>query len=91
MLMKMQVQVGKLRTWWCRVQHQSVRWPIRGEYECATCYRRYPVPWQEAASSRFQKCLSESPFDHRFGTRASRLAGHVARILSVSGRNNNEQ
>ena len=54
MLMKMQVQVEKLREWWCRLQHQSVRWPIRGEYECATCYRRYPVPWQQTPSSRFQ-------------------------------------
>lgn len=32
-------------TLWCEFMHDSPMWPIRGEYECRTCGRRYPVPW----------------------------------------------
>jgi hypothetical protein len=34
-------------TLWCDFTHDSPMWPIRGEYECRTCGRRYPVPWAE--------------------------------------------
>ena len=37
-------------TLWCDFMHDSPMWPIRGEYECRTCGRRYPVPW---AGDRF--------------------------------------
>jgi len=59
MLMKMQLQFDRLGEWWCRLQHQSVRWPIRGEYECATCCRRYPVPWEVLPSKRFQAACGD--------------------------------
>jgi len=62
MLGRLQVQIEKLGGWWCRVQHQSVRWPIYGEYQCATCYRRLPVPWagrpQQHPSARIQRVSS---------------------------------
>lgn len=32
---------------WCEVMHSSPMWPIHGQYECATCGRRHPVPWAE--------------------------------------------
>jgi hypothetical protein len=32
-------------TFWCDFMHDSPMWPIRGEYECRTCGRHYPVPW----------------------------------------------
>ncbi|HET9374703.1 MAG TPA: hypothetical protein VFO40_07010, partial [Chthoniobacterales bacterium] len=37
-------------TLWCDFMHDSPMWPIRGEYECRVCGRRYPVPW---AGDRF--------------------------------------
>ena len=37
-------------TLWCDFMHDSPMWPIRVEYECRTCGRRYPVPW---ATDRF--------------------------------------
>ncbi len=37
-------------TLWCDFMHDSPMWPFRGEYECRTCGRRYPVPW---AGDRF--------------------------------------
>jgi len=48
---RLQIQIEKLSAWWCRAQHDSVRWPAHGEYQCATCRRRYPVPWGAAALS----------------------------------------
>ena len=35
---------------WCRLTHDSVMWPIHGEYECRSCGRRYGVPWDGAAA-----------------------------------------
>ncbi len=35
---------------WCRLAHESVMWPIHGEYECRACGRRYAVPWNAAAA-----------------------------------------
>ena len=36
---------------WCRTMHRRPMWPIHGEYECATCLRRYPVPWEAKGDS----------------------------------------
>ena len=60
---KLEFQIERLGSWWCRAQHRRVRWPVHGEYECATCYRRYAVPWagnqEQAASSRNQRVSSD--------------------------------
>jgi len=45
-----QKAAGRFGTLWCDFMHDSPMWPIRGEYECRTCGRRYPVPW---AGDRF--------------------------------------
>jgi len=37
--------VGLVGTVWCRHFHNSVMWPIHGEYECRSCGRRFTVPW----------------------------------------------
>jgi hypothetical protein len=55
----LEIQLERLRRWWCRLQHQSVRWPVRGQYECTTCYRRYAVPWAAPAVT------TRSPFGDR--------------------------
>lgn len=31
---------------WCRLMHHEPMWPIRGNYECRICGRRFPVPWE---------------------------------------------
>jgi hypothetical protein len=49
MLRQMQVQMEYLWIWWCRQMHTSVRWPIHGRYNCATCGRTYTVPWHASA------------------------------------------
>ena len=63
MLARLQVQIERLDAWWCRVQHQSVRWPIDGEYQCSTCYRRLPVPWagrpEQHPNTRIQRASSD--------------------------------
>jgi len=40
-----QTAARRFGTLWCDFMHDSPMWPIRGEYECRTCGRRYPVPW----------------------------------------------
>ena len=37
--------VDLLGVFWCRHFHDSVMWPIHGEYECRSCGRRHSVPW----------------------------------------------
>jgi hypothetical protein len=36
---------------WCRTMHGSPMWPSHGHYECRTCGREYPVPWEPDATS----------------------------------------
>ena len=40
MFRKLQWRVGAA---WCRMSHESVLWPLHGEYRCRTCGRRYPA------------------------------------------------
>jgi len=37
----------KLGMLWCDFTHDSPMWPIHGQYQCRTCGRHYPVPWDE--------------------------------------------
>jgi hypothetical protein len=52
MFRKFQSSIGTL---WCKLHHESLMWPVHGEYECAECGRRYPAfassrvaGWQDA-------------------------------------------
>lgn len=40
MLRELQSNMGRL---WCAVMHESVMWPVHGEYQCRACGRRYPA------------------------------------------------
>ena len=40
MFRKLQSSVGNL---WCKLAHESLMWPVHGEYECAECGRHYPA------------------------------------------------
>jgi hypothetical protein len=31
---------------WCQAMHSDAMWPVKGEYICKTCLRRYPVAWE---------------------------------------------
>jgi hypothetical protein len=46
MTQKIQIRVEQIASWWCRHRHNSLLWPISGEYTCAICGRHYPVPWR---------------------------------------------
>ena len=35
---------------WCRTMHDSPMWPSHGHYQCRTCGREYPVPWELGAT-----------------------------------------
>jgi hypothetical protein len=61
---KLSIQIERLSAWWCRAQHESLRWPLHGEYECATCYRRYPVPWAESPAARSSRTNPITCGDH---------------------------
>lgn len=51
MLRDMQSNLGRL---WCALMHESVMWPVHGEYECRTCGRRYPA-FIDAPPARWPK------------------------------------
>ena len=36
---------GALGVLWCRLMHDDVTWPIRGNYQCRICGFIYRVPW----------------------------------------------
>ena len=40
MFEKLQRNIG---TVWCEVMHESLKWPVHGQYECRKCGRRYPA------------------------------------------------
>jgi hypothetical protein len=44
--------VDLLGAFWCRHFHDSVMWPIHGEYECRSCGRRHSVPWDPRRAIR---------------------------------------
>lgn len=35
---------------WCYSMHPDPMWPVRGQYQCPKCYRKFPVPWEEKPS-----------------------------------------
>ena len=35
----------RLRDLWCKVIHNSLMWPIHGQYECRACGRRHSISW----------------------------------------------
>jgi hypothetical protein len=37
----------RLGALWCKSMHPAPMWPVHGHYQCPTCLRSYPVPWEE--------------------------------------------
>jgi hypothetical protein len=51
MLRKFQSNLG---TVWCTLMHDSMMWPVHGQYECRTCGRQYPA-FPEAPAASWSK------------------------------------
>jgi len=45
---------------WCRLMHDDITWPSRGQYCCRRCGRLYPVRWGESAGSSRPKVVETS-------------------------------
>jgi hypothetical protein len=52
-------------TIWCSLAHESVLWPIHGQYECRTCGRHYTafenMPAATSAGARRQSVAVQAP------------------------------
>jgi hypothetical protein len=35
---------------WCQAMHSDAMWPVKGEYQCRTCLRKYKVAWEPSAT-----------------------------------------
>jgi hypothetical protein len=52
-LLNLSGMMRRMGDWWCTLMHNSVMWPIHGQYQCRRCGRSRPVPWaQPDAPSR---------------------------------------
>ena len=45
---------------WCQFMHPDPMWPVKGEYQCRTCFRKYPVSW-EAQPEQTAKIPKQQP------------------------------
>lgn len=60
--------------WWCRIAHQEISRPHRGEYQCLVCLRRYPVlfePRSKPAAPTRTVVAEEVPSAVRLGVHSS--------------------
>jgi hypothetical protein len=56
-----------LAKWWCTTIHDSPMWPSHGHYQCRTCGREYPVPWELGNTSWRQRNEKLADRGVRFG------------------------
>ena len=42
---------------WCTHMHGKIMWPFEGRYRCQTCFREYPVPFEQPV----QRAYSHNP------------------------------
>jgi len=52
---------ARLADLWCKLLHRAPMWPSHGWYECRTCWRRYPVCWEEPFRERVGELPDETP------------------------------
>jgi hypothetical protein len=65
---------------WCKMWHQSPMWPSHGHYQCRTCGREYPVPWESGRGKTTSQHKNEILLAD-----ASRLIGNpIARATQVA-------
>ena len=68
MFKKLQGDIGMA---WCRMMHQSVMWPVHGQYECRICGRRYPA-------------FAEAPVGYRMKRTAIKVAVSLLLVTAVA-------
>ena len=70
-----------LATIWCRTMHDSPMWPSHGHYQCRTCGREYPVPWELDVTKApwRQRDLKLVDSGRRLGRRATAHAAQMTR------------
>jgi hypothetical protein len=75
--------MGYLAKIWCRTMHDSPMWPSHGHYQCRTCGREYPVPWELDVTKAAWRRIDEKLLDT--GTRTSgRAFVHAAQMTRPS-------
>jgi hypothetical protein len=47
---------------WCTLMHDSLMWPIHGEWQCRTCGRRQAVAWAQLSRTRDAQRESRGKF-----------------------------
>ena len=72
--------MGYLAKLWCRTMHGSPMWPSHGHYQCRTCGREYPVPWELVTNTLWRQ-RSEKVIDSgiRLGGRSIAHAAQMTR------------
>ena len=68
---KIQFRIEELAALWCRLWHTSIHWPAHGEYRCAVCFRRYPVPWDAQTGPGHRLVTTWVPAGHDSGSRVT--------------------
>ncbi len=38
--------VNAIGSSWCQLMHPDPMWPVKGEYQCRVCLRKFPVSWE---------------------------------------------
>ena len=72
---------GYIAEIWCRTMHDSSMWPSHGHYQCRTCGREYPVPWELGETKTLSRQRDDKLVDSgtRFGGRAIAHAAPMTR------------
>ena len=73
--------MGYIAEIWCRTVHDSPMWPSHGHYQCRTCGREYPVPWELDLTKAPWRQRGENLVDSgtRLGGKAIAHAAHITR------------
>ena len=56
---------------WCKMFHSAPMWPSHGHYQCRSCGREYPVPWEIGRGVTRSQHTNERLLPH-----ASRVIGN---------------
>ena len=54
------VMLTKLGRAWCRLAHRQISRPVRGEYICLECLRRFSVNWHDVPAGSLTDCSASS-------------------------------
>jgi len=75
--------MGYLAKMWCKTMHDSPMWPSHGHYQCRTCGREYPVPWELDVTNAPWRQKNENSLDSGMRLGGSSIA-HAAQMTRPS-------